>query len=76
MDSHSAPPPAEVWEFLDHVLARATGQGSDPPARREPSPCRTRRGAIAQGAAQAFLEEVIFDADGNPLTSSFADYRS
>jgi carbon-monoxide dehydrogenase large subunit len=33
-----------------------------------------RHGGIAQGAAQAFLEEVIFDADGNPLTSSFADY--
>ena len=33
-----------------------------------------RHGGIAQGAAQALLEEVIFDADGNPLTSSFADY--
>jgi carbon-monoxide dehydrogenase large subunit len=33
-----------------------------------------RHGGIAQGAAQAFLEEVIYDADGNPLTSSFADY--
>jgi aerobic carbon-monoxide dehydrogenase large subunit len=33
-----------------------------------------RHGGIAQGAAQAFLEEVIFDADGNPLTATFADY--
>jgi aerobic carbon-monoxide dehydrogenase large subunit len=33
-----------------------------------------RHGGIAQGAAQAFLEEVIYDADGNPLTSTFADY--
>jgi aerobic carbon-monoxide dehydrogenase large subunit len=33
-----------------------------------------RHGGIAQGAAQAFLEEVVFDADGNPLTASFADY--
>ncbi len=33
-----------------------------------------RHGGIAQGAAQAFLEEVIYDADGNPLTASFADY--
>ncbi len=33
-----------------------------------------RHGGIAQGAAQAFLEEVIYDTDGNPLTSSFADY--
>src|SRR6185312_4880366 len=28
-----------------------------------------RHGGIAQGAAQAFLEEVIYDADGNPLTA-------
>jgi len=33
-----------------------------------------RHGGIAQGAAQAFLEEVVFDADGNPLTATFADY--
>jgi len=33
-----------------------------------------RHGGIAQGAAQAFLEEVIYDSDGNPLTSTFADY--
>src|ERR1039457_3607416 len=33
-----------------------------------------RHGGIAQGAAQAFLEEVVYDADGNPLTSSFANY--
>jgi carbon-monoxide dehydrogenase large subunit len=33
-----------------------------------------RHGGIAQGAAQAFLEEVIYDADGNPMTTTFADY--
>jgi aerobic carbon-monoxide dehydrogenase large subunit len=33
-----------------------------------------RHGGIAQGAAQAFLEEIVYDADGNPLTASFADY--
>jgi carbon-monoxide dehydrogenase large subunit len=33
-----------------------------------------RHGGIAQGVAQALLEEVVYDADGNPLTSSFADY--
>ncbi len=33
-----------------------------------------RHGGIAQGAAQAFLEEVVYDADGNPITSTFADY--
>ena len=33
-----------------------------------------RHGGIAQGAAQAFVEEVVYDADGNPLTASLADY--
>jgi aerobic carbon-monoxide dehydrogenase large subunit len=31
-------------------------------------------GGLAQGAAQALLEEFVFDAEGNPLTSNFADY--
>jgi carbon-monoxide dehydrogenase large subunit len=31
-------------------------------------------GGIAQGLAQALFEEVVFDADGNPLTSSLLDY--
>src|SRR4029079_18244720 len=33
-----------------------------------------RHGGIGQGAAQALLEEVRFDDDGNPVTSNFADY--
>lgn len=33
-----------------------------------------RHGGIAQGISQALLEEVVFDADGNPLTATFADY--
>jgi aerobic carbon-monoxide dehydrogenase large subunit len=33
-----------------------------------------RHGGIGQGAAQALVEEVVYDADGNPLTTSFADY--
>ena len=33
-----------------------------------------RHGGLAQGAAQALLEEVLYDADGNPTTSTFADY--
>ena len=33
-----------------------------------------RHGGIAQGVAQALLEEVRFDEDGNPVTSNFADY--
>jgi carbon-monoxide dehydrogenase large subunit len=31
-------------------------------------------GGIAQGAAQALIEEVRYDADGNPVTSNLADY--
>jgi carbon-monoxide dehydrogenase large subunit len=33
-----------------------------------------RHGGIAQGAAQALCEEFVYDADGNPTTSTFADY--
>ena len=33
-----------------------------------------RHGGIAQGAAQAFLEEVVYDDDGNPMTATLADY--
>ena len=35
-----------------------------------------RHGGIAQDAAQALLEEVLYDADGNPLTSTLADYSA
>jgi aerobic carbon-monoxide dehydrogenase large subunit len=31
-------------------------------------------GGLAQGVAQALLEEVRYDADGNPITSNLADY--
>ena len=31
-------------------------------------------GGLAQGVAQALLEEVTYDADGNPLTGNLADY--
>jgi len=33
-----------------------------------------RHGGIAQGLAQALLEEVRYDADGNPITGNFTDY--
>ena len=33
-----------------------------------------RHGGLAQGAAQALLEEVLYDEDGNPITTTFADY--
>ena len=35
-----------------------------------------RHGGIAQGAAQALLEEVRYDPEGNPLTSTLADYAA
>ncbi|RMH77732.1 MAG: xanthine dehydrogenase family protein molybdopterin-binding subunit, partial [Actinomyces sp.] len=31
-------------------------------------------GGLAQGAAQALLEEMVFDEDANPVTTNFADY--
>lgn len=33
-----------------------------------------RHGGLAAGAAQALMEESAYDADGNPITSNFADY--
>jgi carbon-monoxide dehydrogenase large subunit len=33
-----------------------------------------RHGGLAQGAAQALMEEFVYDADGNPLTANLADY--
>jgi carbon-monoxide dehydrogenase large subunit len=33
-----------------------------------------RHGGLAQGAAQALLEEVLYDGDGNPVTANLADY--
>ncbi|MCO7220700.1 xanthine dehydrogenase family protein molybdopterin-binding subunit [Klenkia sp. PcliD-1-E] len=33
-----------------------------------------RHGGIAQGVGQALLEEILYDEDGNPQTSTFADY--
>ena len=35
-----------------------------------------RHGGIAQGVAQALLEEMIYDAEGNPLTGTLADYAA
>ena len=34
-----------------------------------------QHGGLAQGVAQALYEEVLFDADGQPLTATLADYR-
>ena len=32
------------------------------------------QGGIAQGAAQVLLEEMVYDADGNPLANNLVDY--
>jgi carbon-monoxide dehydrogenase large subunit len=34
-----------------------------------------QHGGLAQGIAQALYEEVVFDAEGQPLTGTLADYR-
>lgn len=33
-----------------------------------------RHGGIAQGVAQALCEEMVYDDDANPITTTFADY--
>jgi aerobic carbon-monoxide dehydrogenase large subunit len=33
-----------------------------------------RHGGLAQGAAQALMEEVLYDGDGNPTTTTLAEY--
>lgn len=33
-----------------------------------------QHGGIAQGVAQALYEQVVYDADGNPLTANLMDY--
>jgi aerobic carbon-monoxide dehydrogenase large subunit len=34
-----------------------------------------QHGGLAQGIAQALYEEVVYDAEGQPLTATLADYR-
>jgi aerobic carbon-monoxide dehydrogenase large subunit len=57
-------PPTRPTSATTRWRARATCTSSG----------RQRHGGIAQGAAQALLEEVVFDAGGNPLTANLADY--
>ncbi len=33
-----------------------------------------RHGGLSQGAGQALVEEIVYDAEGSPLTSTLADY--
>lgn len=48
----------------------------DPGHHRQPPPLAEgqEHGGITQGAAQAFMEEVVYEADGNPLTEIVTDY--
>ena len=55
--------------LLRLVACDDAGPGAQPAAGRGPAPRRAR-----PGRAQALFEEVAFDADGNPLTTNFADY--
>lgn len=34
-----------------------------------------QHGGLAQGVAQALFEEILFDSEGQPITSTLADYR-
>jgi carbon-monoxide dehydrogenase large subunit len=52
-----------------HVAVTDCGVVVDPP-----SATGQVTGASAQGIAQACLEEFTYDGDGNPLTSTLADY--
>ena len=54
---------------LQHIAVTDCGRVVDPP-----SAAGQVVGASAQGIAQAMFEEFVYDADGNPLTSSLAEY--
>jgi carbon-monoxide dehydrogenase large subunit len=54
---------------LRHVAVTDCGRVIDPPAADGQV-----IGASAQGVAQALYEQFVYDADGNPATSSFAEY--
>jgi len=54
---------------LRHVAVTDAGRIVDPPAARGQV-----EGAVVQGIAQALLEEMSYDTDGNPLTTSLAEY--
>jgi carbon-monoxide dehydrogenase large subunit len=52
-----------------HVAVTDAGRIVDPPAARGQV-----EGAVVQGIAQALFEEMSYDAEGNPLTTSLAEY--
>ena len=66
--SRSTPRPGKV-RHLRHVACDDAGRVLNPLLLEGQI-----HGGIAQGAAQALLEEVRYDEDGNPVTSNLADY--
>jgi carbon-monoxide dehydrogenase large subunit len=84
---HSSAPPGPTFPFGSHVAVvevdTETGQVrlvrmvavDDAGTILNPLLAEGQRhGGLAQGAAQALLEEVLYDEDGNPVTSNLADY--
>jgi carbon-monoxide dehydrogenase large subunit len=84
---HDSSPPGPTFPFGSHVavvdLDTETGQVvlkrllavDDAGTILNPLLAEGQRhGGLAQGAAQALLEEVLYDDDGNPVTSNLADY--
>ena len=55
---------------LRHVVAFDVGRAVNPALVRG-----QLAGAAAQGIAGALFEELVYDDDGNPLTTSFMDYQ-
>ena len=58
-------------DYLRHVTVDDAGRILNPVLTEG-----QRHGGIAQGAAQALLEEVTYDSDGNPQNASLADYAA
>ena len=56
-------------KMLRHVAVDACGRILNPMLVRG-----QQHGGIAQGAAQALYEQVMYDSDGNPITSNVMDY--
>ncbi len=85
--SHSSSPPGPTFPFGAHVAVvevdTETGQVilvrlvavDDAGTIVNPLLAEGQRhGGLAQGVAQALMEEVRYDTDGNPVTSNLADY--
>ncbi len=56
-------------QFIRHIAVDDCGRVLNPLLVRG-----QQHGGIAQGAAQALWEQFVYDADGNPLTSTLAEY--